>query len=81
MDKERILGSNQRIFLVGEGSSLSSLQSAAWLLHKGYGLLLNTFRIPASDLRFTDISDAIVVICSNSGNTAEIKQDIEEGSF
>ena len=81
LGKDRILQSNQRIFLVGEGSSLSSLQSAAWLLHKGYGVLLNTFRIPASDLRFTDISESIVVVCSNSGNTAEIKQDIEEGSF
>ncbi|GAK55498.1 glucosamine--fructose-6-phosphate aminotransferase [isomerizing] [Candidatus Vecturithrix granuli] len=81
LDKERILQSNQRIFLVGEGSSLSSLQSAVWLLHKGYGLLLNTFRIPASDLRFTDITDAIVVICSNSGNTAEIKQNIDDGGF
>ena len=72
LEKEPILQSNRRISLVGEGSSLSSLQSAVWLLHKGYGLLLNTFRIPASDLRFTDITDAIVIICSNSGNTAEI---------
>ncbi len=81
LEDERIQQSNHRIFLVGEGSSLSSLQSAAWLLHKGYGQLLNVFRIPASDLRFTDITDAIVVVCSNSGNTAEIKQGIEDGYF
>jgi fructoselysine-6-P-deglycase FrlB-like protein len=42
---------------------------------------LNVFRIPASDLRFTDITDAVVLVCSNSGNTAEIKQNIEEGYF
>ena len=78
---KRIKESNQKIFLIGEGSSLSSLNSAAWLLHKGYGTVLNVHRIPASDLRFTNIADAVVVVCSNSGNTAEIKQDIEEGSF
>jgi fructoselysine-6-P-deglycase FrlB-like protein len=81
LDSERIRQSNQTIFLIGEGSSLSSLQSAAWLLHKGYGQLLNVFRVPASDLRFTDITDAIVLVCSNSGNTAEIKQNIEESYF
>jgi len=51
------------------------------LLHKGYRQRLNVYRIPASDLRFTDITDAIVLVCSNSGNTAEIKQNIEEGYF
>lgn len=81
LDDERMQQSNHTVFLVGEGSSLSSLQSAAWLLHKGYGQLLNVFRIPASDLRFTNITDAIAVVCSNSGNTAEIKQGIEEGYF
>jgi fructoselysine-6-P-deglycase FrlB-like protein len=81
LKSDLIQDSNQTIFLVGEGSSLSSLQSAAWLLHKGYQQLLNIHRIPASDLRFTDIREGIVVICSNSGNTAEIKQNIEEGFF
>jgi len=81
LDTERILASNHSVFLIGEGSSLSALQSAAWLLHKGYRQMLNVYRIPASDLRFTDISDAIVLVCSNSGNTAEIRQDIEEGNF
>ncbi len=79
--REDILQSNQTVFLVGEGSSLSALESAAWLLHKGYKHLLQVYRIPASDLRFTDITDAIVVLCSNSGNSAEIKQNIEEGYF
>ena len=76
---EKVKASNQRIFLLGEGSSLSALNSAAWLLHKGYGQLLNVYRIPSSDLRFSDIRDAIVIMCSNSGNSAEIKQNIEEG--
>lgn len=81
LDPERIKQSNGKVFLVGEGSSLTSLNSAAWLLHKGYKQLLHVYRIPASDLRFTDITNAVVVVCSNSGNTAEIKQDIEEGTF
>ncbi len=81
LDDARLHQSNSTVFLVGEGSSLSSLHSAAWLLHKGYGQRTNVFRVPASDLRFTDITDAIVLVCSNSGNTAEIKQDIEEGYF
>lgn len=81
LDAERILASNHAVFLTGEGSSLSALQGAAWLLHKGYRQMLNFYRIPASDLRFTDITDAIVLVCSNSGNTAEIKQSIEEGYF
>ncbi len=81
LDSNRILTSNHSIFLIGEGSSLSALQSAAWLLHKGYRQILNVYRIPASDLRFTDITDAIALVCSNSGNTAEIKQNIEEGHF
>jgi len=81
IDATRVKSSNSRIFLVGEGSSLSALQSAAWLLHKGYGQVLNVQRIPSSDLRFTDISDGIVLMCSNSGNSAEIKQNIEEGRF
>jgi len=81
LDVDRIRESNQTVFLVGEGSSLTALNSAAWLLHKGYRQLLNVYRIPASDLRFTDITDAVVLVCSNSGNTAEIKQDIEEGNF
>ena len=81
LDAERIRASNQTVFLIGEGSSLSALHGAAWLLHKGYRQMLNVYRIPASDLRFTDITDAIVLVCSNSGNTAEIKQNIEEGYF
>ena len=81
LDADRIKESNQTVFLVGEGSSLTALNSAAWLLHKGYRQFTNVFRIPASDLRFTDITDAIVVICSNSGNTAEIAQDIQAGHF
>jgi fructoselysine-6-P-deglycase FrlB-like protein len=81
LDAERILASNHSVFLTGEGSSLSALQGAAWLLHKGYRQMLNFYRVPASDLRFTDITDAIVLVCSNSGNTAEIKQSIEEGYF
>ena len=81
LDAEKIAASNQTVFLVGEGSSLTALASAAWLLHKGYRQFTNVFRIPASDLRFTDISDAVVLICSNSGNTAEIAQDIEAGHF
>lgn len=81
MPVEKVKTSNQRIFLMGEGSSLSALNSAAWLLHKGYGQLLNVYRIPSSDLRFTDITNAIVMMCSNSGNSAEIKQNIEEGRF
>jgi len=80
-DSKRILESNHMVFLVGEGSSLIALQSAAWLLHKGYKQMLNFYRIPAFDLRFTDITDAIVLVCSSSGNTAEIKQNIEEGYF
>ena len=81
LDAERILASNHSVFLTGEGSSLSALQGAAWLLHKGYRQMLNFYRVPASDLRFTDITDAIILVCSNSGNTAEIKQSIEEGYF
>lgn len=81
LDAERIRASNHTIFLMGEGSSLSALNGAAWLLHKGYRQMLDVYRVPASDLRFTDITDAIVLICSNSGNTAEIKQNIEEGYF
>ncbi len=81
LDADRIKDSNQTVFLVGEGSSLTALSSAAWLLHKGYRQFINVFRIPASDLRFTDMTDAIVLVCSNSGNTAEIAQDIEEGRF
>ncbi len=80
-DEEHVKASNRRIFLVGEGSSLSALQSAAWLLHKAYGQILNIQRVPSSDLRFTDITDSIVLMCSNSGNSAEIKQNIEEGRF
>ncbi|GAK52998.1 predicted phosphosugar isomerase [Candidatus Moduliflexus flocculans] len=76
---EKVKASNKRIFLLGEGSSLSALNSAAWLLHKGYGQLSNVYRIPSSDLRFSEIRDAIVFMCSNSGNSAEIKQNIEEG--
>ncbi|PID56337.1 hypothetical protein CSB45_11660 [candidate division KSB3 bacterium] len=78
---KQIQESSQTVFLIGEGSSLTALNSAAWLLHKGYRQFTNVFRIPASDLRFTDISNAIVLICSNSGNSAEIVQDIEEGHF
>lgn len=78
---DRVLASNQRIFLVGEGSSLSALNSAAWLLHKGYRRVLNVFRVPSADLRFTDLTDAIVIMCSNSGNSAEIKQNIADGCF
>ena len=81
LDPKRVAASNGRIFLVGEGSSLSALNSAAWLLHKGYRQILNVSRIPSSDLRFTNITDAIVLICSNSGNSAEIKQNIEDGRF
>ncbi len=81
LDNNRLQGANHRIFLVGEGSSLSALHSATWLLHKGYGQLLNVFRIPASDLRFTDMTDAVVLICSNSGNTAEITQGMAKGNF
>lgn len=81
LDEARVQASNHRIFLLGEGSSLSALQSAAWLLHKGYGQVLDIQRIPSSDLRFTDITDGIVIMCSNSGNSAEIKQNIEEGHF
>lgn len=81
LDSKRILKSNHMVFLVGEGSSLIALQSAAWMLHKGYKQMLNFYRIPASDLRFTDITNAIVLVCSNSGNTAEIKQNIEGGYF
>ena len=81
LDAERIQASNHSVFLTGEGSSLSALQGAAWLLHKGYRQMLNFYRVPASDLRFTDITDAIVLVCSNSGNTAEIKQSIKEGYF
>lgn len=81
VEGKRVLDSNGVVFLVGEGSSLNALQSAVWLLHKGYQQRLNFYRIPASDLRFTDITDAIVLICSNSGNTAEIKQNIEDGYF
>ncbi len=81
LDEEKIQASNHRIFLVGEGSSLSALQSAAWLLKKGYGQILNVHRVPSSDLRFLDIRDSIVLICSDSGNSAEIRQNIEEGCF
>ncbi len=72
IDAAKVTASNARIFLIGEGSSLSALQSAAWLLHKGYRQILNVQRIPSSDLRFTDISNGIVIMCSNSGNSAEI---------
>ncbi len=78
---EAVLQSNRSIFLVGEGSSLSALNSAAWLLHKGYRQILNVFRIPSADLRFTDVTNAIVMMCSNSGNSAEIRQNIEDGCF
>ena len=81
LDAVKLQDSTQTVFLVGEGSSLTALNSAAWLLHKGYRQFTNVFRIPASDLRFTDITNAIVMVCSNSGNTAEIAQDIQAGHF
>ncbi len=80
-DESQIKRSSQKVFLTGEGSSLVALNSAAWLLHKGYGQLINFYCIPASDLRFTNLSDSIVLVCSNSGDTSEIKQNIDEEVF